>query len=182
MRAFGADFLFEKIARGIAQAPAVFQLLAHALARRDGVFQAVDPDCRLPARQANATGFFASHVDLLPRHGRAVSLGQSGISVMYFFPAPCFCLSFHFVYTCPFKHPTEQLSSQCRKCQMICGKFFCSGESQAIGTLTQVAGMNLCSAMARRKHRMITGVAKCEKSATASKSTKAIPASSRETA
>ncbi len=42
MSALRADFLFQKVARGIAQAAAVFEFLTHPLARGDGMLQAVN--------------------------------------------------------------------------------------------------------------------------------------------
>jgi hypothetical protein len=93
---FGADFLLQKVTRRITQAAAIFQFLAHAFPRRNGVLQAVNANGRRSTGQTNAARFFSQHVDLLAGHRRAIRLEQSSILVTYFFSAPTSHFSLHF--------------------------------------------------------------------------------------
>ncbi|HEX4119390.1 MAG TPA: hypothetical protein VH619_02085 [Verrucomicrobiae bacterium] len=67
--------------------------MAHSFAGGDRVLQAVHANGGCSARQTNAARFFAHHMDLLPGHGGAVGLEQSGKFVANFLSAPA--LFFH---------------------------------------------------------------------------------------
>jgi len=51
---------------------------SHPFARLDGVFDAVNSQRGLAARQADAAGFFPQHVNLLAGHGCSIRFQQAG--------------------------------------------------------------------------------------------------------
>ena len=92
LRPAPARLLLQRVTRGLPQPPVIFLALPHSFPGRDRVLEAIHPHRRLVASQANAPRLFSQHVNLLPRHRRAVRLGPPGEFVANLLSAPA---SFH---------------------------------------------------------------------------------------